>query len=505
MANPNLNTKDKNRQTDTGTRAVTKWQKPTGVSTPNSVDQTGTGRPVTVNTSAASTATTGGANPISTMWNDAVKQAAAGFQSAKAFVDDSVKKASNSGGSGSGGGSTSSSSGSSAPAMQDVDPNNLLANPNINGSLPQYQFSNDYGVQFNAPTADPQLQMQYQNAMAALEQMKGKAPTYGSQYDAQIQDLYNQIVGRGPFKYDSKTDPLYQQYVQDYAMNGKMAMRDTMGRAAGLTGGYGSSYGQAVGQQAYDQYLQKMADILPETYGMALDAWNAEGDRQAQNLALTQQMEQNDYNRYLDELQQHNIDLNRAQTDADNAYNRMIQADETAYGRAVDQYNRDLTEAERKYGREVDEYNRLLQENKLSYDRSMDAYDIDVANRKYNQSAQDAYYDRLLGLMSVGYTPTAQDYANAGLTVAQGQAIQKAYTASPEAPKVIYRTKSADDGNQTATTPKPYTLNDFSQMYAAAKTQQEKDEIYKAFQEDTRAGLTNFTEDDLKYARGHAT
>lgn len=399
---------------------------------------------VTANPSTASTATTGGANPISTMINKAMQQAAAGFQSAKAFVDDSVKKASNSGGSGSGGGSgggsTPASSGSSAPAMKDVDPNNLLANPNIDGSLPQYQFSNDYGVQFNAPTADPELQMQYQNAMAALEQMKGKAPTYGSQYDAKIQDLYNQIVGRGPFKYDSKTDPLYQQYVQDYTMNGKMAMRDTMGQAAALTGGYGSSYAQAVGQQAYDQYLQKMADILPETYGMALDAWNAEGDRQAQNLALTQQMEQSDYNRYLDELQQHNIDLNRAQTDADTAYNRMIQEDETAYGRAVDQYNRDLTEAERKYSREADAYNRLLQENKLAYDRSMDAYDIDVANRKYNQSAQDAYYDRLLGLMSVGYTPTAQDYANAGLTVAQGQTLAAAYAPTvEEQPKVIYR------------------------------------------------------------------
>ena len=378
-----------------------------------------------------STATAGGANPISTMLNNAAQQAAAGVQRGLASANDTIKKASNSGGSGSGGGSTPASTGSSAPAMQDVDPNNLLANPNIDGSLPQYQFSNDYGVQFNAPAADPQLQMQYQNAMAALEQMKGKAPTYGSQYDAQIQDLYNQIVGRGPFKYDSKTDPLYQQYVQDYTMNGKMAMRDTMGQAAALTGGYGSSYAQAVGQQAYDQYLQKMADILPETYGMALDAWNAEGDRQAQNLALTQQMEQNDYNRYLDELQQHNIDLNRAQTDADTAYNRMIQADETAYGRAVDQYNRDLTEAERKYGREADEYNRLLQENKLAYDRSMDAYDIDVANRTYNQRAQDAYYDRLLGLMSVGYTPTAQDYANAGLTVAQGAALESAYAPAP--------------------------------------------------------------------------
>ncbi len=328
---------------------------------------------------------------------------------------------------GGGSGAAAGSTPASTPVMQDVNPNNLLANPNIDSSLPQYQFSNDYGVQFNAPTADPELAALYNRAMQTLEEAKGQRPTYGSQYDEQIKSLYDQIMGRGQFKYDSKTDPLYQQYVQDYTQQGKMAMRDTMGRAAALTGGYGSSYAQAVGQQTYDQYLQRMADVLPETYGMALDAWEKEGDQLSEKLATTQELEKTDYNRYLDKLQQHNTDVDRAQTDADTAYNRMIRADETAYGRAVDQYNRDLTEAERKYGREVDEYNRLLQENKLSYDRAMDAYDIDMANRKYNQSTQDAYYDRLLGLMSAGYTPTAEDYANAGLTVAQGEALRGAY------------------------------------------------------------------------------
>ncbi len=50
---------------------------------------------------------------------------------------------------------------------------------------------------------DPNLQAQYENAMAALEQARGQAPTYGSEYDAQIRDLYNQIVNRGSFSYDS--------------------------------------------------------------------------------------------------------------------------------------------------------------------------------------------------------------------------------------------------------------------------------------------------------------
>jgi len=239
-------------------------------------------------------------------------------------------------------------------------------------------------------TRDPELTAQYESAMAALEQMKGKAPVYGSQYDAQIQDLYQQIMGRGPFKYDQKTDPLYQQYVQDYTTQGKMAMRDTMGQAAALTGGYGSSYGQAVGQQQYDQYLQRMADILPQTYGMALDAYNAEGNRLTQNLGITTDLEKSDYDRYLDALNQHNIDLNRAQAEADTWYGRMTDAE------------------------------------KLAYNRQMDQYEL-----------QKDQYARLMGLMAAGYTPSLQDYHAAGLSEAQGEALRSQY-APAEAPSVVY-------------------------------------------------------------------
>lgn len=457
---------------------------------------------------------------------------------------------------------TATTQAAATPAMKDVAANNLISAQSVNGALPEYQFTQGGDIQFNydgqlpefgyqqgnSPQfnyngqgatfqnagADPQLQMQYQNAMAALEQMKGKAPTYGRQYDAQIQDLYNQIVGRDKFTYDSKTDPLYQQYAQDYTMQGKMAMRDTMGKAAGLTGGYGSSYSQAVGQQMYDQYLQRMADVLPETYNMALNAYNAEGDRLAQNMALTQDLEKSDYNRYLDKLNQYNIDVNRAQNDADTAYDRMIAADERAYGRAVDQYNRDLTADQlaysralddynrqlaaddtaynratdaynrqltadqlaynratdaydrsvdadqRAYNRQVDEYNRLLNENKIAYDRSMDAIDMQADVDKYNRNTQDAYYDRLISLMGIGYNPTAQDYANAGLTVAQGQAIRNNYLASikPTGGGTVTKPKEEETTAGTTGTTN-YSANDLVTKYkslsGSEKTQFDQD------------------------------
>ena len=170
---------------------------------------------------------------------------------------------------------------------------------------------------------------QYQATMQALEGAKTQAPVYGGQYDQQIQDIYQQIVNRKKFSYDAASDPLYQQYKQQYTQQGQQAMRDTMGQAAALTGGYGSSYGQAVGQQQYDAYLQRLGEVLPETYSMALDQYNAEGDALTNQYAMLNDMATTDYNRYRDQL---------GDWQYDEALRR--QDEETAYGRQQDAYNK---------------------------------------------------------------------------------------------------------------------------------------------------------------------
>ena len=170
---------------------------------------------------------------------------------------------------------------------------------------------------------------QYQATMQALEGAKTQAPVYGGQYDQQIRDIYQQIVNRKKFSYDAASDPLYQQYKQQYTQQGQQAMRDTMGQAAALTGGYGSSYGQAVGQQQYDAYLQRLGEVLPETYSMALNQYNAEGDALTNQYAMLNDMAATDYNRYRDQL-------------GDWQYNEALrrQDEETAYGRQQDAYNK---------------------------------------------------------------------------------------------------------------------------------------------------------------------
>lgn len=283
-----------------------------------------------------------------------------------------------SGGSGSYGGSGSSAASSSAAPAR--------------AELPR----------FDAPAEDEAARLRYESALAALEQKRGEAPTYESQYDEQIRSLYDQITGRAPFRYDSATDPLYQQYAQRYTEQGAEAMRDTMGRAAALTGGYGSSYAQSVGQQQYDAYLRRLADVLPQTYGMALHAYEAEGDELTRRYELIAAREKSEYERYLDSLGQYNRELALARSDVDDAREELRYGDETAYRRAVD------------------DYNRRMAEDKLDYSREQDAY------------------DRLVRLIAAGYSPSAAEYAQAGMSPAQGAALMAQATA-PGSPTVIIR------------------------------------------------------------------
>ena len=248
------------------------------------------------------------------------------------------------------------------------------------------------GAAFDTPDENEEARLRYESALEQAEALRGAAPVYTSRYDAQIRDLYEQITGRGAFRYDSAADPLYQQYRQSYTQQGQMAMRDTMGQAAALTGGYGSSYAQAVGQQQYNAYLRRLAEVLPETYAMALESWQAEGDALRGKYETTAALEKSDYERYLDELGQYNRELALARDDAQTAYERMIYGDETAY------------------------------------DRRQDAY------------------SRLLSLMAAGYAPGVEEYAAAGLSRAQGEALRAQL--APAAPRTVTRViKQKDDKN----------------------------------------------------------
>lgn len=163
-------------------------------------------------------------------------------------------------------------------------------------------------------------------AQATLDaQMSKKPDTYSSPYSDQLQQIYDKIVGRKDFSYDLNGDMLYQQYKDQYVNLGRLAMEDTMGQAAGLTGGYGSTYSQSVGQQAYNSYLQQLNDKIPDLYQLALSKYQADGDELYNQLSATQGLEDSEYNKYRDTVDDYYNDVNLA-------YNRYNDERDFDYG-----------------------------------------------------------------------------------------------------------------------------------------------------------------------------
>ena len=130
----------------------------------------------------------------------------------------------------------------------------------------------------------------YEEAIAALTGAQGNTQPAMSDLDSQIADIYDKIVNRKPFSFDLDNDALYRQYADEYRRVGQLAMEDTMGQAAALTGGYGSTYAQNVGQQAYDGYLDRLNDIVPDIYAQRRSEYDAEGDELTNQYGLLADM-----------------------------------------------------------------------------------------------------------------------------------------------------------------------------------------------------------------------
>ena len=147
------------------------------------------------------------------------------------------------------------------------------------------------------------LSRDYSNTMTALKESEYALPEFSSSYDEQIAELYNQIVSREAFKYDPMSDSLYGKYREQYTRMGRMAMMDSMGKAAALTGGYGSSYAQKVGQQEYDEYLQKLGQVMPELYAAAYQRYKDQGEDLESKYQTLRGLEGQEYDRYRDQVE----------------------------------------------------------------------------------------------------------------------------------------------------------------------------------------------------------
>lgn len=186
---------------------------------------------------------------------------------------------------------------------------------------------------------------------------------WSSGADGELDRLYSAISSRKTFSYDTESDPVYRSYARQYDMNGRRAMKNSMGQAAALTGGYGSSYSAAVGQQQYDEYMRALSDTLPELYKIAYQRYEDEGS------ALKNQ-----------------------------------------YDMAYQRREADFQRSEADYRRQKDEQEALQRMEQQEYSRR-----------------QDSYSSLIKLISGAGYSPTDEELNQAGMTRAQAQALLDRY------------------------------------------------------------------------------
>lgn len=312
------------------------------------------------------------------------------------------------------------------PAASSAVTTPAAAQPTLAGISENTQANlNKYSAGF-VPSESVTQAQQYLNSV-----ISGKPGAYQSSYQGQLEQLYNQVMNRPDFTFDLNGNALYQMYRDQYMNQGKQAMMDTMGQAAMLTGGYGNSYATTAGNQAYQAYLQKLNEVVPDLYQMELDRYNQEGDRMLQRYELTAGLESDAYGKYRDTVSDWNTERDFANADYLTKYDQDYQ----------------------NYANMLNYWNQMAQMENASY---FDQTSLDM--QKAAQEREYAY-TQAMAILQSGKMPSADLLTAAGISAADAKTLQSAYTKSTSGGGSSSKKSSSSGGSSSGSTQKPTTQN----------------------------------------------
>lgn len=225
------------------------------------------------------------------------------------------------------------------------------------------------------------------------------APSYVNKYSDKIDELMNGILNRESFSYDPNNDPLYSSYKKTYTREGQRAAADTMGQYAAMTGGMPSTAAIAASQQAGNYYAAQLADKIPELQQLAYRMYVDEGNTQRSNLDMLMGLEQTDYQKYLNILNQYNTDRNFAY----GVYSDDRNFDYQQYLNELNQYNADRNFAYNQYLTDLDQYNTDRTFNyQTMRDATSDARYEDETQYQRQQTAKKDAQEQINSYLSAG-------------------------------------------------------------------------------------------------------
>lgn len=157
-----------------------------------------------------------------------------------------------------------------------------------------------------------------------MKDAEGNRPgPYQNRYEGAVQSILDGILNRKSFDLstDKNYNNLYNLYAQQYQANADRAMRDNLGAMANMTGGYGSTAATAAAGQAYDRTME---GLNSQNLALAQLAYQMYGDENADRynrLNAVNGLEQSDYARYRDTVNDFMNDRNYYANQYSNFYN----------------------------------------------------------------------------------------------------------------------------------------------------------------------------------------
>lgn len=260
------------------------------------------------------------------------------------------------------------------------------------------------------PSASVAQAQEYLNSVVS-----GKPGAYQSQYQNQLNDLYNQVMNRGDFTFNLNGNTLYNMYKDLYMTQGKQAMMDTMGQAAAMTGGYGNSYATTAGNQTYQGYLQKLNEIVPDLYQMELDRYNQAGEDMLKQYQMTADLENTAYGQYRDTVADWNTERDFANADY------------------LTKYEQDYNN----YANMLNYWNQLAQRENAAY---FDQQQMDMAQT-------EMAYQQAMTILQAGKMPSNDLLAAAGISAADAKNLYNAWKKKSSGGSSSKKSSSGNSGN----------------------------------------------------------
>ena len=230
------------------------------------------------------------------------------------------------------------------------------------------------------------------------------------------------------FSYDPSQDNAYQTYAREYMRNGADAYRNSMARLASRTGGVGSSYAVQAAQGAYNDYMQQLADKVPElrelAYQKAKDAYDVYQNDYDRAYNMYNNERNFAYDQYQDarDIAYKNFQLQEAAREAayKQNYNRQLDAYNSAVD-AINSKNKAILDAENAKNKAIsdaenaksekhkEDYNQVVKtaQSKKTPEEQLDYLTWQYDNKLINEDEFNYIYHTVLGLKTPEDDPMA--------------------------------------------------------------------------------------------------